>query len=468
MKKIIFSIVMVIFCLFAFNFDFVGVRQASAADVGSGLTFDQTQFSTSADGYLNEFKKHTRRLAGTDGEKQAGEYIAEKLKTLGLTASERVGVDENGLQKFGFTDHLTGNFLYSNNIIFNYSGGADDKKLIVGCNYDAVAYEQDENGYLLADKPIECEAIVQSASNVATLLAVADIVSKSGLSLNIEFVFFGAGESNQAGSKFFVQGITDEEKKNIIGMVNIDSVVGENTYFYVDEVDNDLSKFVSNFSATNNLKISKLDTIHLGKVLGTGDELGLGYTHIALCSDNISFMKESIGTVSLISGNYSNGLMVGRNEFASGETLSYTANDNSAYLTEKFGTAVSDGMARAGQFLASAISSQEFLNSFASSQKQSKIFYDIFANEHLVIYLTAAAVIIFVVIAMYMHYRYVVKAYHANVELEFLSSVIKITEQIEPESSDENVAKVVSKVLAEDIKRDKTIKRKRRRDSDDE
>ena len=63
-----------------------------------------------------------------------------------------------------------------------------------------------------------------------------------------------------------------------------------------------------------------------------------------------------------------------------------------------------------------------------------------------------------IVVAMYIHYKLSIKAYHANVEVEFLSSVVKIADQLDKSGKDENVAKVVSQVIANDIKKDKTIK----------
>ena len=67
----------------------------------------------------------------------------------------------------------------------------------------------------------------------------------------------------------------------------------------------------------------------------------------------------------------------------------------------------------------------------------------------------------FIVVAMYIHYKLSIKAYHANVEVEFLSSVVKISESIDKTGVDANVPKVVGQVLANDIKKDKVIKVKK-------
>jgi hypothetical protein len=70
------------------------------------------------------------------------------------------------------------------------------------------------------------------------------------------------------------------------------------------------------------------------------------------------------------------------------------------------------------------------------------------------------AFIVFIIVAMFVYYRLSIKAYHANVELEFLSSVMKITDGLDKGDKSEDVAKVVTQVVANDIKKDKVIKKK--------
>ena len=56
----------------------------------------------------------------------------------------------------------------------------------------------------------------------------------------------------------------------------------------------------------------------------------------------------------------------------------------------------------------------------------------------------------------------------SNVELEFLSSVMKISEQIDGQGTDANVPKAVSQLIANDIKKDKTIKRSKKDKKDED
>lgn len=442
------------------------------AQAASEAQFNSEAFTEDAGKFLNTYKQFTFRLAGSkikdetetlvSSEERAQLYIVNEMTKLGLTAADTERV-KAGIQEFGFVSEFNGQYSTSRNIVFDYLGNSESKKkLIIGCNYDSVAFEI-ASEQVDTSKIVPSESIISSSSSVATVYALASAVKRANLKVNIEFIFFGAGESGNAGSNFFVQGIGDEEKKDIVGMINLDSVVGENLYFYVDEVNNKVSDYLEGASSASGGKITKINTSHLAKMaLESPNALGLTYSHIAMSSDNFSFMQRGIVAVNIIAGDYSSGLMIGRNDFKNKANVSYTANDNMEYIGKTFGNVVMDGIGRVGAFIFGALEDAEFLKAFEAGTNQNAWFAAIFGNKNLAMYLTVFALIAFVIIAMLLHYKFTVKAYHANIETEFLSSVIQITEQIEPENSDENVAKIVSKVLAEDIKRDKTIKVKKK------
>ena len=71
---------------------------------------------------------------------------------------------------------------------------------------------------------------------------------------------------------------------------------------------------------------------------------------------------------------------------------------------------------------------------------------------------TIIAFVVVLIISMYIYYKLTVKSYYANVELEFLSSVVKISEQVDNSAGNKDVAKVVGQVLANDIKKNKTLR----------
>ena len=56
------------------------------------------------------------------------------------------------------------------------------------------------------------------------------------------------------------------------------------------------------------------------------------------------------------------------------------------------------------------------------------------------------------------HYKLTEKSYYANIEVEFLTSVVKISDHVDKNSANGEVAKIVGQVIANDIKKNKTIR----------
>ena len=463
MKKFTRFLTAIMFSLLVFFVPFAKTNTASAVSQGSLTSY--TQFTAEVNSILSELVKFTKRTPGSEDELKTSNYISNYLKTNTTLKAKTNSYVIDGVQQFEFESDLSGLYENSQNIIYQFNQTDEtEKKVILACNYDVVAFQEDENyDYDFVDT----EGVNTSAGSVATLLAMAKFLPLSELDFNVEFVFFGAGESSYAGADIYVKGIDDDEKENILCMINFDNIaLGQNLYFYVDEINNDFSELVEEVSDDNNLDIRKVGVNHLNKVLdGFYDELGLGYTHIALQGENAKFMKAGIASLNIFAGDYDNGIIVGRNEFDGKETITYTEKDSVEFITKNYGfEKVNENLFEVYKSVVHILTDEEFVETLIDMKDDSNLFYSIFANRTLVVYLTLCAFIIFVVVAMYVHYKLSVKAYHANTEVEFLSSVVKISEEIDKTGVDANVPKVVSQVIAKDIKKDKTIKIKRKKD----
>ncbi len=434
-----------------------------------GQTVTQSMFENEINIILAEIIKYNDRTAGSEDEKKLADFIHQYLSTNENLVPKSNAYIEDGIQNFTFESTLTGKYETSQNVIFGYSSGEKNaKKVIIGCNYDAIALKnaeisEGEDSAIGNGSLVKTEGVNTSASSVATLLATSKFLNYNQINFDIEFVFFGAGESNYAGSKIYANGIADENKSDILAMINFDNIaLGENLYFYMDEIETKNSKFVGEVAYKNQLDISKVDTTHLAKIENIDNGLGLNYSHIAMESDAINFTKKGIPSINIFAGDYNSGLIVGRCEFLGKNVVSYTANDNIEYITENYGfDAVNKNLFEVFKSVDTLLTDFDFQNTFANTASTSW-FYKIFANEKLVVYLTVFAFLALIVVATFIHYKLSVKAYHANVELEFLSSVVKISEEIDKKGEDSNVPKVVSQVIASDIKKDKTIKQKKK------
>lgn len=459
MKKFakFFVFICAVLCVCSFG---VSPKHIASAEVENQIVNFST-FSNDVASIIDDYAKFTNRTAGSAGEKTASEYIKNYLDTKTVLKPLNNAYIENGVQKFKFESKFSGLFESSQNIVYSLkSTKQTDKKVVIGCHYDSVAFDLDLNSDNFGDI-IDSQSINGSAGNVASLLVLAKYLPSHNFDFNIEFVFFGAGESDNAGSNYYTTGISDEEKNNIICMINVNQVAfGQHLYFYMNEIETKSSNYVEGVALKQRLDVQQINISHLNKILlNENDVLGLGYSHVALDSDHVNFMKEGIQTINLFSGDYTDGIVIGRQEMAGKDLLTYTANDNISYILENFENySIERNLFNVYRTISTVLTDSEFVKVFENSQGETNWFYAIFTNENLVFYLTIVAFIIFVIVAMYIYYKLSIKAYHANVEVEFLSSVMKISEHIDKDGNNEEVAKVVTKVVANDIKKDKVIK----------
>ena len=469
MKKIFKIFILVLASIIALPAALTSNLKASAAT--TPITSYST-FESAVNSIITEYAVFDERLAGSEGEKNASEYIKTYLEDNTSLVARNDAYVKNGVQTFKFESVFSGVFETSQNIIYTLkSNKTTDKKIIIGCHYDALAYDLNLNSETYGEI-VASESINGSAGSVATMLALATCLSADGLDFNIEFVFFGAGESNKAGSSYYSTGITDEDKANIICMINLSQIAyGENLYFYMNEVSTKSADFVESVTYDERVEIERVNTAHLNKILLDAEqsELGLNYTHVALDSDNINFMKEGIETINIFAGDYSNGIVIGRQEFAGSDLITYTSDDNIAYILEnKKDYVIAENLYEVYKTIFVTITNEDFVSTFEASAGSTDFFYKVFTNSNLVLYLTVVVFIVLVIVAMYVYYKLSIKAYYANIEMEFLSSVMKISDEIDKSGKDDTVAKVVSQVIANDIKKDKVIKVKsQKKDKDD-
>lgn len=435
----------------------IPLKSASASSGISNVNFDN-----SINAFLNSYVEFDERVAGSEDEKNAGDYIISVLNQTECEPFENENIS-NGIQSFRFQSIYNGAYLLSRNIIYTYKSSKNTtKKVIIGCSYDAVAYKYNEYGTI--EGLVATEGVNGSAGSVALLLTLAKYLPKNDYDFDIQFIFFGAGSSDNAGAKYYTQGILEEDSKDILLMINLDNIsVGQNLYFYVDEIENDFSKYVSNHISENSLNLRKVSTSNLGKIiLTTPNKLGLSYSHIALTSSNIYFMKNKILTMNIFSGDYSSNITLGRCEYDGKEVVTYTANDNISYIKETYGeSSINENLYSVYESIESLLLDDKFETVCVSSQGQNSWFYVVFGNAKLPAYLTMVLTIVLICVALVIHFNLTKRAYYSNIEKGFIRTVLDITANISGKIEDEEIPKFISEIIVKDIKKDKRLKGKK-------
>jgi len=168
------------------------------------------------------------RQTGSEGEKKAAEYIAERFKNLGLEAKGT----NNYFQAFSFkpkTDpHQEVNYtvkdgdstITGTNVIGLLNNNAKNT-IIIGAHYDHLGYGA-EGSLHRGEKAIHNGAD-DNASGVAVLLDLAKKLKEKNTNNNYLFITFSGEEMGLLGSNYFVKNPTIDTKSANY-MINMDMV----------------------------------------------------------------------------------------------------------------------------------------------------------------------------------------------------------------------------------------------------
>ena len=97
---------------------------------------------------------------------------------------------------------------HSRNIVAHMAGtGEDGRTLILGAHYDTLPGAEGAN---------------DNAAGVSVLRMVAERIGEMTLPFHVNVVFFGSGEAGIVGADHYALGMSEEERENTVGMVNLD------------------------------------------------------------------------------------------------------------------------------------------------------------------------------------------------------------------------------------------------------
>jgi len=169
------------------------------------------------------------RQTGSDGEKLAADYIAERFENIGLSAKGTKGY----LQAFSFkpkTDpHQEVNYtvkdgdsIITGMNVIGFLNNKAENTIIIGAHYDHLGYGAEGSLYRGETQEIHNGAD-DNASGVAVLLNLAEKLKSSNTGNNYLFMAFSGEEMGLLGSNYFTKNPTiDLTKANY--MINMDMV----------------------------------------------------------------------------------------------------------------------------------------------------------------------------------------------------------------------------------------------------
>ena len=205
------------------------------------------------------------RVAATDGEKTAANYIASEFKDMGYTTE---------IQPFSYKD-VAGKAFDSYNVVA-VKKGQTNKTIYLGAHYDArpCATGADDNG-----------------SGVAVMLETAYHLQHVQTKNTIIFVAFGSEEMGTMGSAAFVNNLSEDQRANALLMINLDSLIAGDK-LYVDAV-GDTAQAVAdkaiNFASQSNIDLLAMPETDGSSIKGSSDHIhfdNVGIDTLFFCATN--------------------------------------------------------------------------------------------------------------------------------------------------------------------------------------
>ncbi len=194
------------------------------------------------------------RPAGTESEKQAGQYIEAVFKGLGYDTQVQ------SFSRIGWVGEDEIEAMVSSSNIVAVKAGDSKESIVVGAHYDS------------GDEGLGAD---DNASGVAVLLEVAEWLKDRRTPYTVHFVAFGAEEAGLLGSTTYVERLSKEERKGVVAMVNLDSLTaGDFAYVYSRERDKAvLRDWALSWASRNSLDLRTIRNVDLNDEEGyaTGD-----------------------------------------------------------------------------------------------------------------------------------------------------------------------------------------------------
>lgn len=331
------------------------------------------------------------RTAFSQGEKQASEYIAEKFSSYGLQCY--FGETYEQVVSYGEIER-------SQNIVaIKKSSSQNAKSIVVGAHYDNVSISSSSGAN-------------DNASGVAVLLALASELADEDFDFDIVFACFGMEELGMLGSQYFVDSLSEVQKKNIMLYINLDSLAnGDNLYLYAEDVPTDFARVFYESHNKNQIAIKKINTTigNSGIYYSYNYYLGRPFSASYFNTDYVSFRNEGIPSVSFFAGNleYSYGYI---ESTESSRRVMHSSNDTVHYLDGFTDKNHLKNMQSVFDCICATLSDDEFLSvaNNAVGELVDDTYYSLFWSKVIVLLVVVICVLIFVKILRRLRKRAVI------------------------------------------------------------
>ena len=286
MKKITIALIMVI--------SLIAPIQTMAESVTQNGTIIEP-LEQNIEQIIDEITSEPRPI-NSDAIQNVKEYISEYFGNLGY--------DNIEYQKFEYNDENNENairhssqadvFLASTaenaivdgigeNIIVTKNSSIDTtKNLIIRAHYDSAEDSVGAN---------------DNGSGVAAVLELARILKDTEIPYNIKFILFSGEEKYMLGSRWYVGKLTEDEQKQIIGVINIDTIAEKSDLGYMAMIEGNKRSDNAEYDDEGLKKLAELTKNSMSELFTPSDRF---FLTMATNSDHYPFALVNIPAVSIV------------------------------------------------------------------------------------------------------------------------------------------------------------------------
>ena len=169
------------------------------------------------------------------------------------------------------------------NIIVTKKSSTDmTKNLIISAHYDSAEDSAGAN---------------DNGSGVAAVLELARILKDTEMPYNIKFILFSGEEKYMLGSRWYVGNLTEDEQKQIIGVINIDTIAEKSDLGYMAMIEGNKRPDDIEYDDEGLQKLAELNKNCMSDLFTSSDRF---YLTMASNSDHYPFALVDISAVSIV------------------------------------------------------------------------------------------------------------------------------------------------------------------------
>ena len=214
----------------------------------------------------------------SDAIQNVKEYISEYFGNLGY--------DKIEYQKFEYNNENNENAIVDGigeNIIVTKNSSIDTtKNLIISAHYDSAEDSVGAN---------------DNGSGVAAVLELARILKDTEIPYNIKFILFSGEEKYMLGSRWYVGKLTEDERKQIIGVINIDTIAEKSNLSYMAMIEGNKRPDNAEYDDEGLKKLAELNKNSMSELFTPSDRF---FLTMATNSDHYPFALVNIPAVSIV------------------------------------------------------------------------------------------------------------------------------------------------------------------------